>query len=352
MIRRAIAFVLFALCLLFGAMGYQAYAVTPASPKVDEYTVLPLLSPRRVPTLAGDLTQEALLRDSVSRAIKDIPAGSICVAVQRNGRSVFNDDMNTTYTPASTAKLLTATAALGVFGNDHTFTTRAVAKNKPKDGVIDGPLYLVGGGDPVLMTDDYVTAWSGHRNTHTSFETLADDIVKAGVKTINGGIVGDDARFDNVRYLPSWDDGYRASGQVGPISALLVNQGFATYSAAGKTAADNPAVYAAQRFTELLMTRGVNVQQPATAGIVPDDTNSIAELESLPMSQIITEMLTESDNTTAEMVTKNLGVEVSKRGTFVDGVTAIISNLQEAGLPLGGVQLVDGSGLDRSDRVT
>jgi D-alanyl-D-alanine carboxypeptidase/D-alanyl-D-alanine-endopeptidase (penicillin-binding protein 4) len=248
--------------------------------------------------------------------------------------------------------LFTAAAALDVFGADHTFTTRVVAKSKAKDGTIDGPLYLVGGGDPLLMTDDFVAAMGGHRNTHSSLEKLADDVVAAGVKTVHGGVVGDDARFDKERYLPSWEAGYRTGGQVGPISAVSVNQGFGTFSAAGKTAADDPAVSAAAKFAELLVARGVTVEQPAIAGVVPDNTSSIAELASPPMAAMIGEMLTESDNSTAEVILKNLGVEVFKRGTFADGVKAVLGKLQEDGLPLGGVQLVDGSGLDRSDRVT
>jgi D-alanyl-D-alanine carboxypeptidase/D-alanyl-D-alanine-endopeptidase (penicillin-binding protein 4) len=350
-IRRAIALLLFAVSLLFGAMGYQAYAVSSPQGAQGETAVLPVLSPRRLPLLAGDLTQETLLRESVTALLKDIPPATSCISIQRNGRPVFSDDLNTPFIPASTVKLLTATAALDIFEPTHRFHTRAVAASKPEDGVIDGPLYLVGGGDPLIMTDDYVGAMGGRRNVHTSLSGLADDIVAAGVKTIRGGITGDGGRFDNVRYLESWESGYRTGGQVGPISALSVNQGFVTFGIPRGAAAD-PAAAAANDLSELLRARGVDVATGGSSGAVPDDAKELATLDSLPVADIVAEMLTESDNTTAEMLLKNMGVEKYDKGTFSDGVRAMVASLQDAGVPTGGVQLVDGSGLDRSNRLT
>lgn len=351
MIRRSLAFVLLAASLLFGAMGYQAYAVTPSSGSSEEEVVLPLLSPRRLPALAGDLTQEAMLRSSVAKSLEGIPDGTACVSIQREGRPVYNDDVNTAYIPASTVKLFTATAALETWDSDARFTTRVVAEKKAEDGVIEGSVFLVGGGDPLLMSDDYVAAMGGHRNVRTSLETLADLVVSSGVRSIRGGIVGDDNRFDKVRYLDSWDVGYRTGGQVGPITALSVNQGFVLNGSARSAAAD-PAAQAAGKFAELLRARGIDVIPNGQSGVVPDGTHVVAELDSLPVDELVAEMLTESDNTTAEILTKNLGVENAKRGTFSDGLVAMREALQGAGLPLGGVDLVDGSGLDRMNRVT
>jgi D-alanyl-D-alanine carboxypeptidase/D-alanyl-D-alanine-endopeptidase (penicillin-binding protein 4) len=351
MVRRTIALILFAVSLVLGAMGYQAYAVSAPVGTSDETAVLPVLSPRRLPQLAVDLTQEALLRSSVNSLLADVPGATACVSVQRNGRPVVSDDVNTPFIPASTVKLLTATAALSAFEPSHTFTTRAVSKSRPRDGVVEGSLYLVGGGDPLIMTDDYVTAMGGRRNMHSSFEELADSIARAGVKSVRGGVVGDDRRFDQERYLDTWENGYRTGGQVGPIGALLVNQGFVSFGIPRGAAAD-PAAAAAEKLVELLRARGVEVVEGASSGVVPDDTHDVATLQSLPVSDLVTEMLTESDNTTAEVLVKNLGVDKYQSGSFDDGVRAIVSSLQDLGLPTGGVQLVDGSGLDRSNRLT
>jgi D-alanyl-D-alanine carboxypeptidase/D-alanyl-D-alanine-endopeptidase (penicillin-binding protein 4) len=52
------------------------------------------------------------------------------------------------------------------------------------------------------------------------------------------------------------------------------------------------------------------------------------------------------------MVVKALGAEVGAGGTTAAGVGIVVRELTEAGIPLAGVRIVDGSGLSLSDRLT
>ncbi len=72
-------------------------------------------------------------------------------------------------------------------------------RDRPHNGVVDGDLWLVGGGDPLLMTDAYAQHFRNQPVTHTSLEQLADQIVAAGVHEVRGSIVGDDSRYDRMR---------------------------------------------------------------------------------------------------------------------------------------------------------
>jgi D-alanyl-D-alanine carboxypeptidase/D-alanyl-D-alanine-endopeptidase (penicillin-binding protein 4) len=63
-------------------------------------------------------------------------------------------------------------------------------------------------------------------------------------------------------------------------------------------------------------------------------------------------MLAASDNTTAELLTKEMGVDSGAGGTTAAGVAAAHTVLQEDGVAVEGVVLNDGSGLDRGDRLT
>ncbi len=63
-------------------------------------------------------------------------------------------------------------------------------------------------------------------------------------------------------------------------------------------------------------------------------------------------MLAESDDTTAELLTKELGLHVSGQGTTAAGTKVIIDRLTADGLPVEGLVLNDGSGLDEGDRLT
>jgi D-alanyl-D-alanine carboxypeptidase/D-alanyl-D-alanine-endopeptidase (penicillin-binding protein 4) len=60
----------------------------------------------------------------------------------------------------------------------------------------------------------------------------------------------------------------------------------------------------------------------------------------------------ESDNFTAEMLLKHLGLTELGRGTSAAGAAVVTQALAEAGVPMTGVRIVDGSGLSQLDRLT
>ena len=185
----------------------------------------------------------------------------------------------------------------------------------------------------------------------TSLESLAVAIVGNGVPSIPGGVIGDDSRYDEQRFVPSWKDSYRTDGEIGPLSALTVNDGYSTWSPARKVDVDDPTRNAAAELTDLLRARGVQVGSPGT-GAAPANATEIATLASPPLKAIVSSMLSSSDNETAEMLTKELGLHASKQGTTDAGVAAITAKLRELGVTLADGALKDGSGLDRGNRVT
>jgi D-alanyl-D-alanine carboxypeptidase/D-alanyl-D-alanine-endopeptidase (penicillin-binding protein 4) len=63
-------------------------------------------------------------------------------------------------------------------------------------------------------------------------------------------------------------------------------------------------------------------------------------------------MLRASDNLAAELVTRELGVKIAGQGTTAAGTKVTGDKLRELGVPVDGLTLVDGSGLDRGDRMS
>ncbi|TMM17582.1 MAG: hypothetical protein E6G01_05725 [Actinobacteria bacterium] len=221
----------------------------------------------------------------------------------------------TPFAPASTQKLLVAAAALAVLGPDYRFQTTAVAANPPTNGTVS-QLWLVGTGDPVLATADYAATWVRDRRyagqPTTPFESLADQVAAAGVRSVPGGIHGDDARFVGVRYLPQWTPADVASGNASPLSALDLNQGWQGFTSGYVPAADPPA-FAAGQLSRLLALRGVAAPPvPAPDAVAPNGT-VLATVQSVPLGQIVTAMLRSSDNHTAEMLALELGRRVEAR---------------------------------------
>ena len=91
---------------------------------------------------------------------------------------------------------------------------KVVTTGAPDNHVVSGDVWLVGGGDPLLMTDPYVAHFKYQPVTHTSLEALADEIVASGVHEVTGSIVGDDSRYDQLRYLPQWPSRFATEAEV------------------------------------------------------------------------------------------------------------------------------------------
>jgi DNA-binding transcriptional LysR family regulator len=64
-------------------------------------------------------------------------------------------------------------------------------------------------------------------------------------------------------------------------------------------------------------------------------------VKSPPLADVLRFMDRESDNYTAELVLKTLGAEVLGKGTTAAGAAIVRSTLAEAGIPLGGVRIVE-----------
>jgi len=337
------------------AVGAIACAVegldrpSPPAASAPAPAAAPVLSAARLPTAVARLAAGQRLGLSLDGVLGGPPAAGwqACAEVDAGGVTVYARNGGAALVPASNLKLLTAEAALTRLGPAATFTTRVVAAQPPARGVVAGPLYLVGGGDPLLATDGYrpsLRMWTESAEPITPLAALADAVKAAGVTRVDG-VSGDDSRFDAQRTVPSWQASYLSSGTVSRVSALEVDGG-TVVSGGRRVPAADPALSAASAFAALLRERGITVGGGARHAAAPAGATEMAAVHSPPLTTVIGEMLRESDNLAAEMVLKQLG-----GGTWAGGIAAVHAALAAEGVPLAGVVQVDGSGLDRGDRV-
>lgn len=350
--RRVAAAVVVALLVtvLPGAVGAgaqdQATTTVPATP---------LLSARRLPGVLQGASADPALAAELDPFL-DKAVGTQCAAVVDGGRVVYSRDASATMVPASVLKLLTGTAALELLGTDTRLATVAGSASPMSDGVVDGDLYVVGGGDPLLTTPGFKVSLDDPDQLTHDYAGLADALVAAGLKEVKGGIVGDDSRYETVRWVPSWPARYQREGFVGPLSALMVNDGQTGFTTSPdkentqRKPGDPPAL-AAQTLKTLLVQKGVKVSGEGSEGTAPGDMAEVARLDSLPVSQLVGEMITDSDNTTAELLTREMGLKAKGQGTTAAGVAAIAEALTSLGYDTTGLSLKDGSGLDPADEV-
>lgn len=325
-----------------------------AAPTVDgPVSATPVLSVRRNLEPLRDAAADNTLRTGLDAFVAGQPADT-CLQVQI-GDLTYEHRVQDPQSPASVQKLLTAVAALSELGPQETYATDVLASTPPAGGVVDGDLWLRGGGDPILSTGAYAARFRNQPQTFSDIARLADAVVAAGVTSVTGAVVGDESRYDTVRYNPAWPPRFITQDQIGPLSALSVNDGFEDFPASGRASLDpaqDPAAQAATVFADLLRERGVTIGAPARSGVTPPEATPVATHRSPPLTEIVAEMLGESDNNTAELLLKELGLRRAGEGSFPAGQAAVTAILGELGLVDEVVRVVDGSGLATEDVVT
>jgi D-alanyl-D-alanine carboxypeptidase/D-alanyl-D-alanine-endopeptidase (penicillin-binding protein 4) len=215
--------------------------------------------------------------------------------------------------------------------------TTAVRGSGPVvDGVLRGDVVLVGGGDPTLTA----------RGPH-SLDVLAAQVRAAGITEVDGGVVADESRHDGARAAPGWQ-AWQQPAYVGPLSALTLDD---NRRRADPGYVTGPAVGNAAVFHGALAARGVRVAGAVTDGTAPPGAPVVASLRSPPVPQLVADMLQRSDNETAELLTREAGLEAGASGSTPAGTEALTTALAPLCVPLTGV-VDDGSGLSRANRRT
>jgi serine-type D-Ala-D-Ala carboxypeptidase/endopeptidase (penicillin-binding protein 4) len=315
-------------------------SATPSSTPVPGYTPPPAPTPRPVARPASDGRPDpARVRRALTPEIADPHLADLrAVVAPLQGPAVL-DLGHGTSTPASTLKLLTATAALEVLGPDHTFATRVVADGRSR-------IVLVGGGDPFLEGKQPTEGPARH---DASLQTLARLTAHAlAVKGVHAVRLGYDASlFTGPAVNPHWPKSYITEDVVTPITALWANEGLDP-DGFGRVA--DPPATAAATFASYLRNDGVRVtavaERDARAG-----ARELARVTSIPLSDIVERVLQYSDNEGAEVLAHQVGLKVDGDASFEGGVRGVRTTLDGLGIDLSDATIQDGSGLSRHDRL-
>ena len=235
--------------------------------------------------------------------------------------------------PASNQKLFTAMGALDLLDPERRFVTSVVATSAPTEGVVDGDLVLVAGGDPTLR-----------RTGDHSLAALARQVRAAGATRVRGSILVDESHFDVRRDADGWLDWQRPT-YAGALSALVVDGNQHRGDAAFLS---DPALGDTELLRRALVTAGVTVEGGVAHGTAPTAGVEIARAESATVATLVDSMLLHSDNMIAESLVKEIDVVTGGRGSTAAGLTAIRVALTERCIAIEGTD-ADGSGLSRAN---
>jgi serine-type D-Ala-D-Ala carboxypeptidase/endopeptidase (penicillin-binding protein 4) len=305
--------------------------VVPARARIVVAAVLAALT---LPTAAGAASRA--LEPSLDRALS-VPhvsaAASAAFAIDlASGQAVYSRNASLSLLPASNEKLAVTYAALTALGPSFRIETDVLGAGQQTDTTWQGDLVLKGYGDPTL------TSWD--------MTVLARQVRAAGIVRVTGRVLADESWFDARRTAPGWKASFYIE-ESPPLSALIVDRG-----RVGRWTSHDPALAAGQLFRAALLRAGVQVAGGASHGVAADTAVPLAAVDSPPLAAIVRWMDRVSDNFEAEMLLKQLGAIQADHGTTAAGLGVVTGLLQQAGVPMDGVRMVDGSGLSLLDRFT
>jgi len=190
---------------------------TPAPSPVP--TVTPTASPAEIPQASPQATPApsvvaprtatttrtlAELQARISEVLRKPELASAMVGIKvsslETGEILFEENADKLLRPASNMKLYTVAAALDRLSPDYRFVTSVYAPARPDAaGIVHGDLTIYGRGDPSIA------ARFNNGNYFKGIDDLAARIVAAGVKRVEGDLVGDETYFTGPQYGAGWE---------------------------------------------------------------------------------------------------------------------------------------------------
>ena len=263
------------------------------------------------------------------------------VTVQEDGEVLYEHAAGVRRVATSLEKLLLSMALFDRLGTDARIATTAAATDV-RGSVIPGDLWIRGNGDPTVSDRD--GALRLLPLSATTIGSLARRIRAAGVRRIEGSVLGSRDYFLHDWHAPGWRPDFRAY-QVALPSALTFNEN--TYR--GRHIAD-PERRSAEALTLRLRSMGVAVRGTAGEGRAPPGLLEIARVDSAPLWTIVEHMNAESSNFFAEVLGKLLAVErYGQPGTIAKGALASREWARERGAH---IDAYDSSGLSYLNRIS
>lgn len=277
--------------------------------------------------LSTFLRQNGLPNNSVAIKIIDL----------QNGETVASHNENCSLVPASIMKSVTTAALLETAGPDWQFHTRVYIDGHIDFGYLRGNLIVEGACDPTLNSEK-----------EPASEDILEEICNAlnfyQINRIEGSILIDENNFNGPSRPDTWakEDHSKYYGTGSHAFNYSDN-------ARGERAVNDPSKVFVSLLKNRLTENGIELEgKPMHEG----KRTLIHDHLSAPLDEIMRSCMMRSDNLFAESMLRTYGKLEGTDGSTVEAVEKEKQLWKEKNLPLKGVEIVDGSGLSRNNKVT
>lgn len=193
------------LALFLGTAVKSFVASTPTLP--------PQLYCEKIGALSKNLRENQLhaIQTAIEKTIQSAdPTAQVGIkAVSLDeGTSLYKQNEQKRYVPASSLKLFVAAAALDILGPNYRFETKILTDGDISKGILKGNCYLLASGDPSLDS--------------AGMEKLVDQMKLKGIEQIKGNLALDLTIFDQVTMGPGWMWDEEIAYWSSPLSALNI----------------------------------------------------------------------------------------------------------------------------------
>lgn len=339
---------------------------------------------------------------------------SFCVLEAQTGKTIKEYNSEVALIPASTMKIITTSAALGILGKDYTYKTNfyTFAKTDSISGTTTNNLLIKGSGDPSFNSSYF------YNSDSSFFNPIIQKLKAKGIKKINGSIIADNSCFDNT--IPStwiWGDigNYFGAGANGlsyrdnKFSIFYTSGGLNTTAElesispnyfAKKMDIQSNVISAGTEDDAFVFGDPNGYRRKVTGTIPPNKThyeveaempepalyfanqlqselqkNNLANTDVKPVSaeqiylkgseqlvythqspkleKIVYYTNIKSNNHYAESLLNTIGATKSKKqGKTSNGIDAVKAYWESRGVDVSGLHMADGSGLSRANTIT
>jgi len=321
-----------------------------------------------------------------------------------SGQVLYEHNADQPMMPASNAKLVVMAAAIDSLGGDFQFETTLARRGDD--------LVVIGGGDPAL--GDPRLCEARRESATAAFHRFADAVKKAGITHVTGRLVIDTSIFDEQHVHARWPADQHTAWYEAPIGGLnffdncvrvmteptkagkpaqlsmtpgntalsLVNKtrtsskhGPSVHRSAGSRQIEvngnvaragqvaeitvpDPGLYFAAALRTVLAAQGIKVDGEIVrerlrdaSGRLPPNVKTLA-IERTPLRDVLARAGKDRLGMMAEGLIKMLGARDSGAGAWAGGTAAVEKFVAQTGASPGHVDLDDGSGLSRQNRIS